>query len=150
MRRANTVVAIKPGPAPRVVLTQGGEKRGLTIPELAQYLGMTNWAAEEALRQGKIRFKWMGKRKVIDRRDADTYFDSLPYAEVEMKEPKPREPKVGAEHKSYMSDQELRVRGLRVYRTNGFRNQRNRVRTAKVLGFKKDSNGNICVRYTCG
>jgi hypothetical protein len=147
MRRTNTAIAIKRGPAPRVVLTQGAEKRGLTIPELAQYLGTTNWAAEEALRQGKIRFKWMGKRKVVDRKDADSYFDSLPYAEAEIKEPKPRELKSGSESKSYMSDQELRVRGLRVHRTNGFRNQRNRVRTAKFLGFKKDSNGNICVQY---
>src|SRR6266571_5804058 len=142
MRRANTVVAIKPGPAPRVVLTQGAEKRGLTIPELAQYLGMTNWAAEEALRQGKIQFKWMGKRKVVDRRDADSYFESLPYASVEIKEPKPREPKRGAESKSYMSDRELRVRGLRVYRTNGSKTQRNRVRTAKFVGFEKDPDGN--------
>lgn len=141
------MVAIRPGPAPRVVLTQGREKRGLTIPELAQYLGMTNWAAEEALREGKIRFKWMGKRKVVDRRDADTYFDSLPYAQAEIKEPKPREPKVGAEHKVYMSDQELRVRGLRVYRANGLKTQRNRVRKATFLGLKKDSNGKICVRY---
>ena len=115
------------------------------FPEIA--LGMTNWAAEEALREGKIRFKWMGKRKVIDRRDADTYFDSLPYAEAEVKEPKPRETKVGAEHKVYMSDQELRVRGLRVYRANGLKTHRNRRRTAKLLGFKKDSNGNIYVRY---
>lgn len=148
MSKANTVVAIKPGPAPRVVLTQGAEKRGLTIPELAHYLGMTNFGAEEALRQGKIRFKWMGKRKVVDRKDADSYFDSLPYANAEIKEPKPRELKSGSESKSYMSDQELRVRGLRVYRTNGFRNQRNRVRTAKFVGFKKDPDGNIYVRYT--
>jgi hypothetical protein len=145
MGRTNTVVAIKPGPAPRVVLTQGAEKRGLSIPELAQYLGMTNWAAEEALREGKIRFKWMGKRKVVDRKDADTYFDSLPYAGLEIKEPKPREPKA-AESKCYMSDRELRVRGLRVDRTNGFA-QRKRVRTAKFVGFKKDSDGNIYVRY---
>jgi excisionase family DNA binding protein len=148
MRRTNTVIAIKPGPAPRVVLTQGAEKRGLTIRELAQYLGMTNWAAEEALREGKIRFKWMGKRKVVDRRDADTYFESLPYAEVEIKEPKPRELKSGSESKSYMSDQELRVRGLHVYRANGSTTQRKRVRMAKVLGFKKDANGNICVQYS--
>lgn len=147
MERTNTVVAIKPGPAPRVVLTQGGEKRGLTIPELAQYLGMMNWAAEEALRQGKIRFKWMGKRKVIDRRDADTYFDSLPYAKAEIKEPKPRELKRGSESKSYMSDQELRVRGLRIHRADGLKTQRKQVRSAKFLGFKKDANGNVYVRY---
>lgn len=147
MGRTNTVVAIKPGPAPRVVLTQGAEKRALTIPELAQYLGMTNWAAEEALRQGKVRFKWMGKRKVIDRRDADTYFDSLPYAKAEIKEPKPRELKSGSESKSYMSDQELRVRGLRVYRANGSTTQRKRVRSARFLGFKRDSSGNIQVQY---
>jgi hypothetical protein len=147
MAKTNTVVAIRPGPAPRVVLTQGVERRALTIPELAQYLGMTNWAAEEALREGKIRFKWMGKRKVVDRKDADGYFESLPYAAVEIKEPKPREPKRGAESKSYMSDQELRIRGLRVYRTDGFRNQRNRVRTAKFAGFRKDPDGNIHVQY---
>jgi hypothetical protein len=147
VRNTNTVVAIKPGPAPRVVLTQGAERRALTIPELALYLGMTNWAAEEALRQGKIRFKWMGKRKVIDRRDADTYFDSLPYAKAEIKEPKPRELKRGSESKSYMSDQELRVRGLRIYRTDGLKTQRKRVRAAKFVGFKKDSNGNVYVRY---
>jgi len=69
--KTNAVVAIRPGPARRVVLTQGTEKRGLTIPELAQYLGMTNWAAEEALRDGKIKFRWLGKRKVVDRKDAD-------------------------------------------------------------------------------
>jgi len=147
MRRANTVVAIKPGPGPRVVITQGAEKRALTIAELAQYLGMTNWAAEEALREGKIRFKWMGKRKVIDRRDADTYFDSLPYAKAEIKEPKPRELKSGSESKSYMSDQELRIRGLRVYHANGSTTQRKRVRAGKVLGFRKDSDGKICVQY---
>jgi hypothetical protein len=148
MGKTTTVAAIRPGPAPRVVLTQGREKRGLTIPELAQYLGTTNWAAEEALRQGKIRFKWMGKRKVVDRKDADTYFESLPYAQVGLKETTPREPKAGAQSKSCMSDQELRVRGLRVYRTNGFKNQRNRVRTARFLGFRKDLDGNICVRYS--
>ncbi len=149
MRRTNPAIAIKPGPAPapRIVLAHGAEKRALTIPELAQYLGMTNWAAEEALREGKIRFKWMGKRKVTDRRDADSYFDSLPYAEVEIKQPKPREPKA-AESKCYMSDRELRVRGLRVYRVNGSTTQRKRVRAGKILGFRKDSNGNICVQYT--
>ena len=144
MGKTNTVVAIRPGPAPRVVLTQGADKRGLTIPELARYLGMTNWAAEQALRDGKIKFRWMGKRKVVDRRDADSYFDSLPYAEVELKEPKPRESK---DRKSYMGDQELRVRGVRVYRTRPSGNHRNRVRTAKFLGFKKDLDGNICVQY---
>jgi len=46
-------------------MIQGPEKRVLTIPELAYYLNMKNWATEEALRQGKIRFKWMGKRKVV-------------------------------------------------------------------------------------
>jgi hypothetical protein len=147
MSKTNTVVAIRPGPAPRLVLTQGREKRGLTIPELAHYLGMTNWAAEEALREGKIRFKWMGKRKVVDRRDADTYFDALPYAEVEIKEPKPREREVGAKHKSYMSDQELRIRGLRIHRADGLKTQRKQVRSAKFLGFKKDGNGNVYVRY---
>jgi hypothetical protein len=81
---------------------------------------------------------------VIDRRDADTYFDSLPYAKAEIKEPKPRELRSGSESKSYMSDQELRVRGLRVYRTDG---QRKRVRTAKFAGFRKDPDGNIYVRY---
>jgi len=144
---ANTVVAVKPGRAPRVVLTQGRAKRALTIPELAHYLGMTNWAAEEALRQGKIRFKWMGKRKIIDRRDADTYFDSLPYADAEIKEPKPRESKSETESKSYMSDRELRVRGLRVSRTKVSVTHQKRVRAARVLGFKKDSNGNIYVQY---
>jgi hypothetical protein len=148
MRRTNTVIAVKPGPAPapRVILTQGVEKRALTIPELAQYLGMTNWAAEEALREGKIRFKWMGKRKIVDRRDADSFFDALPYAEIEIKQPKPLEPKA-AESKCYMSDRELRVRGLRVYRGNGSTTQRKRVRAAKVLGFRKDSDGKICVQY---
>ena len=121
MKRTKTLIAIKPGPAPapRIVLAHGVEKRALTIQELAGYLGMTNWAAEEALREGKIRFKWMGKRKVVDRRDADSFFDSLPYAEVEMKDPTPREHKVGAQHKSYMSDRELRIHGLRIYRGNG-------------------------------
>jgi hypothetical protein len=147
MRRTNTVIAIKPGPAARVVLTQGGEKRGLTIRDLAQYLGMTNWAAEEALREGKIRFKWMGKRKVVDRKDADSYFDSLPYAKAEIKEPRPREHKVGAARKSYMSDRELCVRGLRVYRANGSTTQRKRVRSARFLGFKRDLSGNIQVQY---
>ena len=148
MGRTNTVVAIRPGPAPRVVLTQGREKRGLTIPELAQYLGMTNWAAEEALRGGKIRFKWMGKRKVVDRKDADTYFDSLPYAEIEIKEPKPREPKSGSESKSYMSDRNLSIDGLRIYRANGSAIKRRRLRNAKLLGFKKGSNGKIQVQYS--
>lgn len=146
MKRTNTVIAIKPGPAPRVVLTQGREKRGLTIPELARYLGMTNWAAEEALREGKIRFKWMGKRKVVDRRDADSFFDALPYAEIEIKQTKPRESKA-AESKSYMSDRNLRIDGLRIYRTNGSAIKRRRVRTAKLLGFKKASSGNIQVQY---
>jgi hypothetical protein len=70
----------------------------------------------------------------------------VPYAQAEIKEPKPREPKVGAERKVYMSDRELRIRGLRVY-TNGSKTHRNRVRTAKFLGFNKDSKGNIYVRY---
>lgn len=63
MGKTNTVVAIRPGPAAPVVLTQGAEKRGLTIPELAHYLGTTNWAAEEALRQGKIQRGFWDSRK---------------------------------------------------------------------------------------
>lgn len=147
MGKANTAIAIRPGPVPRVVLTQGREKRGLTIPELAQYLGMTNWAAEEALREGKIRFKWMGKRKVVDRRDADAYFDSLSYAQVEIKDLTVRDRKIETGSKSYMSDRELRIHGLRIYRANGSAASRNRVRSAKVLGFKRDPDGNIYVRY---
>lgn len=55
------------------------------VIELAHYLNMKNWAAEEPLRQGKIRFKWMGKRKVIDKKDAGAYFDSLPDTEIQIK-----------------------------------------------------------------
>lgn len=139
---------LRSGPVQPLVLSSPRvqKKRGLTIPELAQYLGMTNWAAEEALREGKIRFKWMGKRKVVDRRDADSFFDALPYAEIEIKQAKPRESKA-AESKCYMSDRELRIHGLRIYRTNGSAVNRKRTRRAKILGFRKGSNGNICVRY---
>jgi hypothetical protein len=57
------------------------ESRALTIPQLAQYLNMKNWHAEELLRKGNIPFRWIGKRKIVDRKDADAYFDALPYAE---------------------------------------------------------------------
>jgi hypothetical protein len=60
---------------------QHAESRALTIPRLAQYLNMKNWHAEELLRKGRIPFRWIGKRKIVDRKDADVYFDSLPYAE---------------------------------------------------------------------
>jgi excisionase family DNA binding protein len=66
-------------PAPQ----QGPESRALTIPQLAQYLNMKNWHVEEILRKGEIPFRWIGKRKIVDRKDADAYFDALPYASEE-------------------------------------------------------------------
>jgi excisionase family DNA binding protein len=56
--------------------------RRFNIVQLAQYLNIKNYQAEELLRSGEIRFKWAGKHKVIEKADADTWADSQPYAEV--------------------------------------------------------------------
>jgi hypothetical protein len=140
MKRTNAAVAtLTPkAPAPKVVMTQGPEKRVLTIPELAHYLNMKNWAAEEALRQGKIRFKWMGKRKVVDKKDADAYFDSLPYAEIQIKLQRPETQKLV----TFMPRHAFRAEKLR---TNGQKSHRKRTRKAKFAGFKKNEAGNYVI-----
>jgi hypothetical protein len=38
--------------------------------------------AEELLRSGEIRFKSAGKRKVMEKADADAWADAQPYAEI--------------------------------------------------------------------
>lgn len=81
MTKANTVSA---RPASRVLVTQGPDTCVFTIPKLAQYLGFTNWRTEELLREGKIKFKWVGKKKMVHKRDADAWWDSVPYAQVEV------------------------------------------------------------------
>jgi hypothetical protein len=141
MKRTNAAVStLTPkAPAPKVVMTQGPQKRVLTIPELAHYLNMKNWSAEEALRQGKIRFKWMGKRKVVDKKDADAYFDSLPYAEIQIKVQRSETEKIV----TFMPRHAFRGEKLR---TNGQKSRRKRTRKAKFAGFKKDGAGN-CVIY---
>lgn len=91
-KKDNTAVILRPAPAPRtprVVAEHGPERRILDIPALAQRLGLTNWRAEELLREGKIRFKWVGKKKMVDIKDADAWWDSLPYAEVTINPRKP-------------------------------------------------------------
>lgn len=139
MKKNNTVATLRPkAPAPKVLVTQGPEKRVLTIPELAHYLNMKNWAAEEALRKGKIRFKWMGKRKVVEKKDADAYFDSLPYAEVKIKEQKSETEKLLA----FMPRRVFRGEKLR---TNGQRSHRKRTRKPNFAGFRKDGAGNYVI-----
>jgi hypothetical protein len=56
------------------------EPRAFNAEECALYLGLSNWHIEEELRAGKIPFRWVAGMRVIDRKDADAYFESLPYA----------------------------------------------------------------------
>jgi hypothetical protein len=61
--------------------------RRFTIEQLAQYLGMTNFEAEERLRHGDIKFKWAGSKgkghKIVEKADADAWANLQPHAEME-------------------------------------------------------------------
>jgi hypothetical protein len=59
-----------------------GTERILDIPKLAAYLSITEWRAEELLREGKIKFKVVAERKLVDRLDADEWWEGLPYSKV--------------------------------------------------------------------
>lgn len=80
---------LKPGKSSTVQLTGPFiVPRRFDIPQLAQYLSISNFRAEELLRNGEIRFKWDGsrKRKIVEKADADAWADKQPYAEATIME----------------------------------------------------------------
>lgn len=50
--------------------------RLLRIPEAAGYLSATTWFVEELARTNKLRFVVVGKYRVIDVRDLDTWIEA--------------------------------------------------------------------------
>ena len=82
--------------------------RRFTIEQLAQYLGITNFAAEEKLRKGEIKFKWAGQRKVVERADADAWADAQPYADVTVRT-RQQSPFGGLEWEPVMTDAEAQA-----------------------------------------
>lgn len=51
--------------------------RCLRIKHVAQYyICATNWRVEEMLRNGEVRFFWVGKAKVVDRQDVDGWIEA--------------------------------------------------------------------------
>jgi excisionase family DNA binding protein len=51
------------------------QPRLLRIPEAAAYLGATNWFVEELVRASAIPFLTVGKYRVIDTCDLDTWIE---------------------------------------------------------------------------
>jgi hypothetical protein len=73
-----------------------GTERVLDIPKLAAYLSITTWRAEELLREGRIKFKVVAERKLVDRKDADSWWEQLPYSNVTVLPKRGRIAKVGS------------------------------------------------------
>jgi|ERR1700730_8878714 len=75
MPKANNIGKV----AEKIVI---GSERVLDIPKLAAYLSIAPWRAAELLREGKIKFKVIAERKLVDRKDADEWWEGLPYSKV--------------------------------------------------------------------
>ena len=56
------------------------EKRMLSIPEAAEYIGRSPGTLRNEISQGALPFQFvkMGRRVLIDRRDLDKWLDGLP------------------------------------------------------------------------
>ena len=50
----------------------------LTVPEAALYTCTSNWFVEELIRSGVIPFRVLGKHRVLDADDLDTWIASQP------------------------------------------------------------------------
>jgi excisionase family DNA binding protein len=50
--------------------------RMLRIPDVARYLSATNWFVEELIRNRKLRFRILGKRRVVDIQDLDDWIEA--------------------------------------------------------------------------
>ena len=54
------------------------EKRGYTVAEAADYLGLSDWVVRSEIRENRIAAKKRGTTVLIDRAELDRYFDALP------------------------------------------------------------------------
>ena len=53
------------------------DRRGLRIKEAADYIGVTNWFMEIAVREKKIPAQKLGRHYVLFREDLDAFVDRL-------------------------------------------------------------------------
>jgi excisionase family DNA binding protein len=54
------------------------EKRGFTVQEASQYLGISEWVLRDEMRNNRIAAKKRGTTILFDREELDRYFDALP------------------------------------------------------------------------
>lgn len=65
-----------------IEVSQGEEKLYLRDFEIAERTGATITFIRNLMRQGKLKFKLVGKRHLVKREDVEAYFESLPYAKI--------------------------------------------------------------------
>jgi excisionase family DNA binding protein len=53
-------------------------KRGYTVAEAAQYLGISDWVLRAEVRNNRLAAKKRGSTVLFDREELDRYFDDLP------------------------------------------------------------------------
>lgn len=53
-------------------------KRGYTVAEASQYLGLSEWVLRDEMRNNRIAAKKRGTTVLFDRDELDRYFDDLP------------------------------------------------------------------------
>jgi excisionase family DNA binding protein len=54
------------------------EKRGFSVAEASQYLGISEWVLRDEMRNNRIAAKKRGTTVLFDRDELDRYFDDLP------------------------------------------------------------------------
>ena len=54
------------------------ERRGYTVAQAAEYLGISDWVLRNEMRNNRIAAKKRGSTILFDRNELDRYFDSLP------------------------------------------------------------------------
>jgi excisionase family DNA binding protein len=54
------------------------EKRGFSVAEASQYLGISEWVLRDEMRNNRIAAKKRGTTILFDRDELDRYFDDLP------------------------------------------------------------------------
>lgn len=53
-------------------------KRGFTVAEACEYLGLSDWVLRNEMRNNRIAAKRRGSTVLFDRAELDRYFDDLP------------------------------------------------------------------------
>lgn len=54
------------------------EKRGYSEKEAAEYLGSSTRVIREQVAKGNLPVRYLGAKKLYDRKDLDAYFNTLP------------------------------------------------------------------------